>query len=405
MYLLKVLALIACGISSVHAKINFGDINSSIVIESGSTLEIASDLCVSGTIVNQGTLVVGDSAHFNYGDGHYIDHGDTKLHFTRDITLHSDITLTSNSTLTIEHSSCSDSATITISGEGHKIVFANESDDQLIIGDDVTLIFDDLEIVGWHPGVISLGENSQIIFSSSVLTLQHDVSGFNYPLTFRGSEEDPSRIQGNGHELGFSLCASGALIVEAGQYLRIEDVVLTQVQETVLDVAATGHIILHGVTVVMIGGTYIDEGQVTISDVVRFTGGNGSLVYSSPETIHILDNAQLIIDSSSFAHQPTSSGSYVIQGHTGCHSSGIGPVIILQDASFFVGASTLTLDNLTLISRGQSTIYSNNLYDAVYGTLAFGDGSDEDTNSTLRIEDGVLDLYEMQCVIQDVIGD
>jgi hypothetical protein len=398
MYLWSCLALLACSLNIVNASINFGDKDSCIVIENGSTFEVAGNLRVTGTVVNNGTLTVDDGVHFDYSHGTLIDHGGTILHIVRDTTIYDNIELSVTSTLTIDSTGCGEDGVVHITGSGQKISFAQDGSSQLIIGENTTVVFENIELDGWHPDVVSFGPNASMVLSSSIVTLKRDVSDLGYSLVFEGTEEQPSYLRGNRHELGFS-CESGSIQVGASDYVCVEEVNFVKAQGNIFDVSSGGTLTLDDCSVALVGDVTFNNGHLKIADTVTFLGSQGSFVYSSPVALSICRDSQLIFDHIGFAYS-------ILEGVNAIHGNNKNnSVLVLQDAQLFVGTTMLTLSALKLVSRGQSVIYSADLNADpeinVWGTLVLGDGECALSNSRLVIETGILNLYDMGCVIQD----
>jgi len=394
MYVWSCLALLACSLNIVNASINFGDKDSCIVIEEGSTFEVAGNLRVTGTVVNNGTLTVDDGVRFDYSHGSLIDHGGTILHITRDTIIYDNIELSSTSTLTIDSTGCGEDGVVHVSGTGQKISFAQDGSCQLMIGENTTVVFENIELDGWHPDVVSFGTNASMILSSSILTLKRDVSNLAYSLVFEGTEEAPSYLRGNHHELGF-FCESGSIQVGAADYLCIQEVNFVKAQGNIFDVTCGGTLTLDDCSVALVGDVTFSSGHLKIADMVTFLGSQGSFIYSSPVALRICRESQLVFDHIGFGYS-------ILEGANAIHGNNKNnSLLILQDAQLFVGAPTLTLFALKFVSRGQSVIYSADLGESVWGTLALGDGECAPSNSRLVIENGTLNLYDMGCVIQD----
>ena len=398
MYLWSCLALLACSLNIINAGINFGDKDSQLLIEEGSTFVVSGNLKVTGTVVNNGTLSIDDDVKFDYSHGTLIDHGGKILHITRDTTIYDDIQLSSTSTLTIDATGCGEDGIVHVSGTGQKISFAQDSSCQLMIGENTTVIFENIELDGWHPDVVSFGANSSMVLSSSIVTLKRDVSDLAYSLVFKGTESEPSYLRGNHHELGFS-CESGGIQVGCNEYLCAEEVNFVKAQGNIFDVASGGTLTLDECSVALVDDVTFSSGHLKIADTVTFTGSQGSFIYSSPVALYICRESQLIIDHIGFGYT-------ILEGANAIHGNNKNnSLFVLQDAQLFVGAPTLTLFALKLVSRGQSVIYSSDINSdseaQVWGTLAIGDGKSIPSNSRLVIEDGILNLYDMACVIQD----
>ncbi|MDQ5890451.1 MAG: hypothetical protein QG604_325 [Candidatus Dependentiae bacterium] len=376
-----------------EAGILFGDKNSSIIVEEGSTFVIASDLTVTGTIVNEGTLTVDSGASFDYSCGTFIDHGGHIRTFNHNTTIYKDINLSPVSLMTI--AALGDGGgTITLTGSGQKITFSDGGGVQLVIGDNTAVVLSNLELAGFQPGAISLGDGASLTISSGVLSLNQDVWSFSYPITFVGSLENPSYVRGNSKLIDFY--DEGAFVIANESVLQIEDITFWRINGEPVQMDDDGAVCFNNCLFKLDGDMTISQGHLLIGDTATFTGV-GSLIYSSPSSIRLSANSSMVFNQVAFIYGSGDDDANELIG------DGIGEAsqIILDDAQFYVQVPSLSLIGVTLISKGSSKLYGTG---SGASEINFGDGYTYGRNSKLLIEDGILEMYDIVCNVQDASG-
>jgi len=379
----------------MDATISFGDLASSIVIEDGSTLQVNGDVLVTGTVVNNGMLSVAEGVSFDISEGVYIDHGGRKLIFHQDTTLFNDISLSSHNTLTISSLDV-EGGTIVVTGTGQKITFSDLGSGQLIIGNNTTVIFRCIELVGYFDGAITFGEGSVVQFAASTVTLTKDVTSFTptfYFVQHPDMPETPSYVRGNEYMLSLT---EGVLYIELDARLTCD---------TVLFASFTGnHIQGHAGSVVEFSDCVIqlhDEavflgGELVIEGSVLLTG-SGSFIYGSIDRIRIKEFSSLTCKGVTFSYAAETETPTIFGDSFSATSR-----FILEDATVYSQVPVLNLFNLEIISKGNSVLYSIPFDEgAFYGAVNIGGDENASNNSSLRCSSGTLTLYDVMCNVVD----
>lgn len=390
-YFLFLAALSPC----VNAGIVFGDQNSGIVIESGSFV-------VSGNlVVNAGTVEVTDSGtmtvtgSFDISNGTYIDHDQEVLTYVADATLTKDIHLSSTKRLTIAAPVDGTTVhTITISGTGQKIFFADAATTQMIIGDYTAVIFDAVGLAGFNPGAISLGAGSSIALHNATLSLSKDIS-LTYPVSFLwGGEGYPSYLQANGNAILMS--SAGALVVPDGNQLVIEDANFENLRDSQLYALGSATITLSNCNVDTTSAAPVtfSSGQLEIKGAVNLSG-TGSLIYSSPQPLVIGQDSSMVLNNIGMSY----TGSSVIYGGSKATSK-----IILNDAELTIGSGSLgavTITAATVTMNGNSFIQGGGVIADAWTSFNFGTGDALANNSQLFIGNGKSTLSDIVLNMND----
>jgi hypothetical protein len=387
--ILLIFLIALCTGFAVESTISFGNKAASIVIEDGSTLQVNGDVYLTGTVVNDGILSVADGVSFDISQGIYIDHGGLKRIFNEDTTIHTDIALSSLNTLTIS-SFEEEGGTIIVTGTGQKITFSDSGINQLIIGDNTTVVFRCIELVGYFDGAISLGEGSVVQFAASTISLTKDALDFTplfYFVVHPDMPETPSYLRGNGHSLALT---DGVLYVELDTLVTFDNIIFTALSGNHIQGHA-GSVIEFSDCVLQLGGeTVFTGGQLVIGGDVLITG-SGSFAYSSLDSIRIKEFSSLtcqgvMFQCTSEAETPTIIGD----------SEDATSHFILDNGVLRSEVPVLNLFSLQVISKGNSIVYSMPFDEEGYGIINLG-GVQASNNSSLRCSSGSLTLYDVRC--------
>jgi|GEM_PF-7043622 len=376
----------------VEPTIIFGDQAASIVVENGSTLQLNGDVFITGTVVNNGTITVAEGVSFDTSQGVYIDHGGVKRFFTEDTDLTTDLSLSSLNTLTLS-SLDEGGGTIIVSGTGQKITFSDSGVNQLIIGNNTTVIFRCIELVGYFDGAISFGEGSVVQFAASTVTLTKDITAFTPLFSFvvhPDMTETPSYIRGNGHVF---VLTDGVLYVELDAALTIENVLFAALNGNHIQGHAGSTIELSDCVLQLKDEVAFTGGELVINGSVVITGA-GSFEYSSHAGIRIKEFSSLTLQGIVFAYSsdaeaPSISG----------ESSHATSQLILDSGVLRSTVPELNLFSLQVMSKGNSVLFSNPLEEG-YGVVNIG-GLEASNNSSLRCSSGTLTLYDVMCNVVD----
>jgi hypothetical protein len=378
------------------ATISFGDQAASIVIEGESTLHVNGDVFLTGTVVNNGTLTIADGASFDVSEGIYIDHGGLKRVFNQDTTLFNDISLSSQNTLTMSSLDV-EGGTIVVTGTGQKITFSDLGSDQVIIGDNTTVVLRNIELVGYSDGVISFGEGSSLYFAASTVSLTKDVFEFT-PMFYFIPHDDmplvPSYIRGNGHTLVLS---AGALSIEADTSLVCDAVIFESLNSNHIQGHAGSSIEFSDCTLQINNEAFFNEGALSFKGSVMMTG-SGSFIYSSSDSITIREFSTLHCKGVTFAHASEELACAII-GDSILGTSHL----VLDDAVLYSQVPVLNLFSLQVTSTGNSIVQSLPFTEgegSFYGAVNIG-GVNAQNNSSLRCSSGTLTLYDVVCNVVD----
>jgi hypothetical protein len=344
-------------------------------------------------VVNNGTLTIADGASFDISGGTYIDHGGLKRVFNQDTTLFNDISLSSQNTLTIGSLDV-EGGTIVVTGTGQKITFSDLGSDQLIIGDDTTVVLRNIELVGYSHGVISFGEGSSLYFAASTVSLTKDVSEFTPMFSFIPHDEMPlvpSYIRGNGHALVLS---DGVLSVEADTSLVCDGVIFEALNSNHIQGHSRSSIEFADCTLQMNDEVIFNEGALFFKGLVTMTG-SGAFVYGSTDVIHIKEFSTLTVQGVEFSYIATTETPTIIGDSVNGTS-----FLMLEDGLLYSSAPELNLFSLQVVSKGNSVLYSLPLGEGEYGVVNIG-GEEASNNSSLRCSSGTLTLYDVMCNVVD----
>ncbi len=383
--------------SCLNAGIIFGDKNSGIVIDSGSFVVNGNLIVDSGTveITSGGTLTVEEGATFDISNGTYISEGKEVFEYIADTTLYKDIALSSVKTLSIAAPVDGTTVhTVTISGTGQKIFFADAATAQMIIGDYTAVIFDGVDLAMFNPDAITLGTGSSVALNNATLSLNHDIT-LMYPISFLSSGEGCfSYLRANGNTILMS--SAGEIFVPSANQLIIEDANFQDLRDSQLHALGSATIRLSNCNVDTTSAAPVtfSSGQLAIEGTVNFSGA-GSFIYSSPHALVIGQDSSMVLNGIGMGY----TGCSFIYGANKAHSK-----IILNDAALTIGSDslgTVTITAITVSMNGNSFIQGGGIIAEAWTSLNFGTGDAIANNSQLFIGNGKSTLSDIVLNMND----
>jgi len=395
-----ILFLLCSTVSWLHADISFGDKDSGITVEAGCQLSVQSNLALTGTIVNNsGTVVVAEGVNLDTTNGVYIENGGRIFDYKTSITITADINLAAKDLLLA--SVPGEGSSLTIAGQGQKIILTPGVSNQLRIAEGVTLTLDGIEVANFSPEAIQFGAGSQLIIHDGTLSFTQDTATVSSSIIFSGE----SFVKGSGGSLQFS--ESGQFVIGTGNTLTIQDVVFEAFARRPLSCAdETTTVVLNDCTIRTAYDDGDDEafyarfttGALTISGKCTITG-SGAFTFNSDATLEILASSSLTIDGTTFACGLDGASLITVEGDA---TAPLTSRFVLNNASLRAGANVTQFTGINLVSQGQSSLYGHSI-EGGYSRIAVADGVWPTNWGDLRVDSGKLGTYNIDLQLSSYV--
>ncbi|MBT4594451.1 hypothetical protein HOD08_01065, partial [bacterium] len=231
-----------------------------------------------------------------------------------DIAYSDSITLTYNSEISPQHKISLSGASKTLNGQGHTLKFVEPATAACAeLEDSATWTLSNIILDQYDPAKVTLGTSAYLNFGDEVTVRYSPVPhsdttartwsgnadihlGAKLSLGAAWTFNDDSIIDGHGYELDLGDTEASRLVVAAGKDLVLKDVVLKDLRNSNLSIAADATMTFSNSTIHLGGGdTTIAQGRVWVGTTCRVITGAQSLTFNSTGKLYV-DGATLWYD-------------------------------------------------------------------------------------------------------------